>query len=726
MSRALILFIAVSLSLPVAAEQIIVDAKGFGDYTNIQDAVDVAEDGDVILVFPGVYNARDVGDPQVVDCLGKAISLVSLGGATTCIIDAELSRRGIVCTSNETNATLIDGFTIRNGAALLGNGAGITISSASPTIEDCVFENNVTFGNGGGIHVDDGRPLISRCSFNDNAAVDGGALAVSWSTMEAGRDLALLECSFTSNVATNAGGGVHASGMEVLKLSDCTIDGGSAENGGGIAVAFTDQLTILGSTFTDLDAADAGGGLHMQDGSLTCSECFFHSFGSSNDVLGQLMRLESVSASLEGCTFEEIGQNGDTGALISTSDCTLALANALWLDCYNINLDATGTGTLEVDSTIFRTSLLDPWFFAACAIRTGPDVDLSVGESLISGYTASGDTRAAGIDCHNRATIDNCTFRDNFVECEGCEYATAAHMSLQGVGTGSTVTNCTFERGYSYNARSGLVAVEIGTLTIAGCSFLDGDDLNEGGGAIEINGDMDPATTVLIDQCLFIGNGGTNTKWGFGTGGTGGGITSSTEVITIRECWFEDNRALYGGSLYGYFDVTNCYIHGNSGDVGGAVYMLGGSITNSKLLGMGECAAGGAYIGNEGSPARFDRVTARGVVLPNCEAPLGATIEIVGDTFALQDSYICGGGKVQGELGLPLFGDYVDLDGNYVNQPCCFSDLDHDGSVGGGDLTILLGAWGTNCLGCQADLDDNGVIDGADLTLLLGEWGGCG
>ena len=68
----------------------------------------------------------------------------------------------------------------------------------------------------------------------------------------------------------------------------------------------------------------------------------------------------------------------------------------------------------------------------------------------------------------------------------------------------------------------------------------------------------------------------------------------------------------------------------------------------------------------------------------------------------------------------------MDLGGNYKNENCCFADLDHDGSVGGGDLTILLGAWGASCLGCQADLDDNGVVDGADLSMLLGDWNGCG
>ena len=51
-------------------------------------------------------------------------------------------------------------------------------------------------------------------------------------------------------------------------------------------------------------------------------------------------------------------------------------------------------------------------------------------------------------------------------------------------------------------------------------------------------------------------------------------------------------------------------------------------------------------------------------------------------------------------------------------NPC---DLDGDGNVGGSDLTILLGAWGTN--DPAADLTDDGIVGGADLTVLLGCWG---
>ncbi len=53
-------------------------------------------------------------------------------------------------------------------------------------------------------------------------------------------------------------------------------------------------------------------------------------------------------------------------------------------------------------------------------------------------------------------------------------------------------------------------------------------------------------------------------------------------------------------------------------------------------------------------------------------------------------------------------------------------DLDGDGSVGIGDLLVLLASWGA-CPDppdpCPADLDGNGVVGVTDLLLLLGNWG---
>lgn len=53
----------------------------------------------------------------------------------------------------------------------------------------------------------------------------------------------------------------------------------------------------------------------------------------------------------------------------------------------------------------------------------------------------------------------------------------------------------------------------------------------------------------------------------------------------------------------------------------------------------------------------------------------------------------------------------------------CPADLNGDGVVNGGDLGMLLAAWGTG--GTPADFDGNGAVNGADLGTLLASWGTC-
>ena len=54
----------------------------------------------------------------------------------------------------------------------------------------------------------------------------------------------------------------------------------------------------------------------------------------------------------------------------------------------------------------------------------------------------------------------------------------------------------------------------------------------------------------------------------------------------------------------------------------------------------------------------------------------------------------------------------------------CQGDLDDDGVVGPVDLSIVLGAWGTDA--SEADLDGDGIVGPTDLALLLSNWGKCG
>ena len=74
-------------------------------------------------------------------------------------------------------------------------------------------------------------------------------------------------------------------------------------------------------------------------------------------------------------------------------------------------------------------------------------------------------------------------------------------------------------------------------------------------------------------------------------------------------------------------------------------------------------------------------------------------------------------------------GSAADVDGNGIPDEClapvppCPADLDGDGVVGGGDLGLMLSAWGS--AEQQSDMDGDGVTSGGDLGLLLSAWGPC-
>ncbi len=62
-----------------------------------------------------------------------------------------------------------------------------------------------------------------------------------------------------------------------------------------------------------------------------------------------------------------------------------------------------------------------------------------------------------------------------------------------------------------------------------------------------------------------------------------------------------------------------------------------------------------------------------------------------------------------------------DSNGNGTPDGCePVSDLDGDGVVGGGDLSIMLTAWASG--DALADVNDDGLVDGLDLAALLSEW----
>ena len=80
-------------------------------------------------------------------------------------------------------------------------------------------------------------------------------------------------------------------------------------------------------------------------------------------------------------------------------------------------------------------------------------------------------------------------------------------------------------------------------------------------------------------------------------------------------------------------------------------------------------------------------------------------------------------------VGIDRAGSFTNLASNatlhvsYTTGPPCDGDLNDDDVVDGGDLSLVLGYWGS--ADPTFDLDGSGLVDGADLALVLGEWGDC-
>jgi len=233
-----------------------------GDFPTIQAAIVAATDGDEIVVAPGTYF-------EAIDLLGKAVLLRSESGAEVTILDGTgLDTSVIRCTTGETPATVIRGFTVRNGkfGSLLSAefnfrvGGGIFISQSSPTIENCVFVANRS-GFGGGAYLYLSESTLSGCVFHDNRAnTDGGGAQFF-------RGAVTVEnCAFTLNRAPQAyGGGAHFVGGTPT-VTGSLFANNTASVGGGFTYYAEGQSMLATGNEVVGNIAIAGGGIWVRPG----------------------------------------------------------------------------------------------------------------------------------------------------------------------------------------------------------------------------------------------------------------------------------------------------------------------------------------------------------------------------------------------------------------------------------------------------------------------------
>ena len=151
--------------------------------TNIQQAVDVASAGAIVLVTNGVYASGGKTMAGVLTnrvALDKPITVLSINGAAHTVIEGgwdPVSTNGpaaVRCVWLADGAYLA-GFTLRNGATLSSgdlsqrSGGGVWSASSNAIVSNCILTNNSAV-NGGGV----AYGVVRNSILTANAAVLGG------------------------------------------------------------------------------------------------------------------------------------------------------------------------------------------------------------------------------------------------------------------------------------------------------------------------------------------------------------------------------------------------------------------------------------------------------------------------------------------------------------------------------------------------------------------------
>lgn len=297
----------------------------------IQEAIDAAVNGDIIVVCPGVY-------PENINFLGKSIIVMSQMGPSVTTIDGQSLGSTVTFQFGETSASVLDGFTVTNGMGTHGVGGGIRIDQSSPMIVDCIITGNDTADNGGGLHARNGsHPTLHGCVFEFNhAGYDGGGV------YQEGGGLTMVDCTFEQNSAERSGGGIYVRNNAVVNWSmvDVFTNTAIGEDGGGV---YLDGITGSVDEFTcDLNTAgDDGGGIYMWNND---APLFSNSQFNSNTAGGRgggVFVKSSISLEMDNVTVYNNHADSHGGGFFMRNDIQL---NAIYLILANNSSDGVGGG----------------------------------------------------------------------------------------------------------------------------------------------------------------------------------------------------------------------------------------------------------------------------------------------------------------------------------------------------------------------------------------------
>ncbi|MHA1289946.1 MAG: right-handed parallel beta-helix repeat-containing protein, partial [Candidatus Thorarchaeota archaeon] len=211
-----------------------VGGSGPNNYTNIQDAIDDANNGDTIFVFNGTYYGNVV--------VNKRIDLVGEDRNAT-IIDGGENGDVIYVTADWVNIT---GFTVQNGGSNWDD-AGIELHG----VQNCHIENNNISNNLIGIYLQ----FSSSCTITGNTMV-GNGIVIFGDLMEHWNTHTIDTLNTVNGKPLyywkDVTGGTVPEGAGQVILANCTgviIENQNVSNGSeGIELGFSSSCNMISNT----------------------------------------------------------------------------------------------------------------------------------------------------------------------------------------------------------------------------------------------------------------------------------------------------------------------------------------------------------------------------------------------------------------------------------------------------------------------------------------------
>ncbi|MCA9309944.1 MAG: right-handed parallel beta-helix repeat-containing protein, partial [Phycisphaerales bacterium] len=268
-------------------------------YPTIQDAVDAAVDGDVIIIAEGTY-------AEEVAVASRAITLMAEPGVSARISGSTGPALSVTGTGSE----LVDvqDLQLQGGTSLLG---AVRVEQAQLRMTDTVVSDAV----GDGIQVNSANLRLTRCTVAGCPleGIDGDGTSV----------IDLIDTSITDN---------GQEGINLFAGPTLTISGGSIERNAlsGIRLSSDEVNVIEDCLFSD----NGGDGIFNASEDTEITDCtFMTNLGSGVDGSGTFTRCDFIGNGVDGaggplaaviatdCTFIDNGDDGLDGDPVTATDC---------------------------------------------------------------------------------------------------------------------------------------------------------------------------------------------------------------------------------------------------------------------------------------------------------------------------------------------------------------------------------------------------------------------